>query len=112
MNNLIVIDFETYYDKQYGLRKFTTEEYIRDEQFEVIGVAVKENQNDTVWCTGTHSEIKTFLNSFNFEGSFCIGHNMRFDGAILNWIFDIRPLGLMDTMGMGQLLHGLTESVS
>tara|TARA_R100000935_G_scaffold15186_1_gene30219 strand:- start:1154 stop:3031 length:1878 start_codon:yes stop_codon:yes gene_type:complete len=112
MNNLIVIDFETYYDKDYGLRKYTTEEYIRSDKFEVIGVAVKENQDETVWCTGTHSEIQKFLSTFDFEGSFCIGHNMRFDGAILNWIFNIRPLGLMDTMGMGQILHGLTESVS
>ena len=54
MNNIIVIDFETYYDKNYGLRKYTTEGYIRDDQFEVIGVAVKENKNDTVWFTGTH----------------------------------------------------------
>ena len=41
--NLITIDFETYYSKEYGLKKYTTEAYIRDPQFEVIGVAVKEN---------------------------------------------------------------------
>ena len=44
---VIVIDFETYYDKAYSLSKMTTEEYIRDEQFEVIGVAVKEDDNET-----------------------------------------------------------------
>jgi DNA polymerase I-like protein with 3'-5' exonuclease and polymerase domains len=112
MNNIIVIDFETYYDKSYGLNKFTTEEYIRDDQFEVIGVAVKENKNDTVWFTGTHEEIKSFLDQYDFSNSFVVGHNMRFDGAILAWHFDIHPKGLMDTMGMGQILHGLTESVS
>jgi DNA polymerase I-like protein with 3'-5' exonuclease and polymerase domains len=112
MNNIIVIDFETYYDKSYGLNKFTTEEYIRDDQFEVIGVAVKENKNDTVWFTGTHQEIKSFLDQYDFSNSFVVGHNMRFDGAILAWHFDIHPKGLMDTMGMGQILHGLTESVS
>jgi len=37
---------------------------------------------------------------------------MRFDGAILSWVFDIQPKGLLDTMGMATLLHGLTESVS
>jgi DNA polymerase len=37
---------------------------------------------------------------------------MRFDAAILSWIFDIHPLGLFDTMSMAQILHGLTESVS
>ena len=111
MPNLITIDFETYYDKEYGLKKFTTEEYIRDERFEVIGVAVNDGTT-TYWNTGTHDEIKTFLKGFDFESNFALGHNMRFDAAILSWIFDIHPLGLFDTMSMGQILHGLTESVS
>ena len=37
--NFITLDFETYYDRQYSLRKLTTEEYVRDERFEVIGLA-------------------------------------------------------------------------
>jgi len=112
MPKLLTIDFETYYDKEYGLKKFTTEEYIRSDKFEVIGVAVKEDNGTTYWCTGTHDEIKTFLNGFDFEDSFALGHNMRFDAAILSWVFDIHPKGLFDTMGMGQILHGLTQSVS
>jgi DNA polymerase I-like protein with 3'-5' exonuclease and polymerase domains len=111
MPNLITLDFETYYDKEYGLKKFTTEEYIRDEKFEVIGVAVKD-KGVTKWFTGTHEETKDFLNQYDFANSFALGHNMRFDAAILSWHFDIHPLGLFDTMSMAQILHGLTESVS
>ncbi len=40
--DILTIDFETYYAKDYGLRKLTTEEYIRDPRFEVIGVAIKK----------------------------------------------------------------------
>jgi DNA polymerase len=111
MPKLITLDFETYYDKEYGLKKYTTEEYIRSDKFEVIGVAVNDGTT-TYWNTGTHDEIKTFLKGFDLEDSFALGHNMRFDAAILSWIFDIHPLGLFDTMSMGQILHGLTESVS
>ena len=111
MPNLITIDFETYYDKEYGLKKFTTEEYIRDERFEVIGVAIKD-KGVTKWFTGTHAETKAFLDSYNMHEHFVLGHNMRFDAAILSWIFDIHPRGLFDTMSMAQILHGLTESVS
>jgi DNA polymerase len=111
MPNLITIDFETYYDKEYGLKKFTTEQYIRDEKFEVIGVAVKD-KGVTKWFTGTHEETKAFLDSYNMHEHFVLGHNMRFDAAILSWHFDIHPLGLFDTMSMAQILHGLTESVS
>lgn len=111
MPKLITIDFETYYDKEYGLKKFTTEEYIRDDRFETIGVAVKSD-GVTKWCTGTHEEIKSFLDMFEMHKHFVLGHNMRFDAAILSWKYDIHPLGLFDTMSMAQILHGLTESVS
>jgi len=110
--NLITIDFETYYAKDYGLKKFTTEEYIRDEQFETIGVAVKEGEGDTQWFSGNFEDTKAFLNTYDWANSFALGHNMRFDAAILSWIFDIHPRGLFDTMSMGQVLHGLTQSVS
>ena len=110
--NLITLDFETYYSKEYGLKKYTTEEYIRDDQFETIGVAVKENDGETKWCTGSHETIASFLAGYSFDSSFVVGHNMRFDAAILSWRYGIRPLGLGDTMGMGQILHGLTQSVS
>jgi len=33
---IIALDFETYYDKEFSLKKLTTEEYIRDSRFEVI----------------------------------------------------------------------------
>jgi len=111
MPKLITLDFETYYDKEYGLKKLTTEEYIRDDRFETIGVAVKAD-GVTKWVSGTHEEIKTFLDTYEMHKHFVLGHNMRFDAAILSWHYDIHPLGLFDTMSMAQILHGLTESVS
>ncbi len=50
--DLITLDFETYYSKQYGLKKLTTEEYVRHKKFEVIGVAVKVNNDATEWFSG------------------------------------------------------------
>ena len=41
---LITIDFETYYSADIGFSKQTTEEYVRDPQFHVIGVAVKVDE--------------------------------------------------------------------
>ena len=111
MPKLITIDFETYYDKEYGFKKHTTEEYIRDERFEVIGVAVKAD-GVTKWVSGTHEEIKTFLDSYNMHEHFVLAQNTKFDAAILSWVYDIHPLGLFDTMCMAQILHGLTESTS
>jgi len=48
--NLLAIDFETYYAKDYSLSKLTTEEYIRDPRFEVIGVAGQELSSWSSCC--------------------------------------------------------------
>jgi hypothetical protein len=42
--DLITVDFETYYDRDFSLSKITTEEYVRSDLFEVIGVSVKDQQ--------------------------------------------------------------------
>lgn len=59
--NLITVDFETFYSKEYSLTKMTTEEYVRDSRFEVIGVGVKVNNGDTEWASGTHEQLKQWL---------------------------------------------------
>ena len=105
--SIITIDFETYYAKDFSLTKLTTEEYIRDKQFEVIGVAVKENDDETVWFSGTHKEIKAWLNQFDWEHSAVLCHNTMFDGAILSWIFDIKAALYMDTLCMARAIHGV-----
>lgn len=109
---LLCVDFETFYSKTFSLSKMTTEEYIRHEDFEVIGFAIKEDDHETVWYTGDDETIRAALARYDFANSFVVGHNMRFDAAILSWRYDIHPRGIGDTMGMAQLLHGLDHSVS
>ena len=43
----IFIDFETFYDKEYTLKKLTMEEYIRDQRFECIGLSIKVGNTKT-----------------------------------------------------------------
>jgi DNA polymerase I-like protein with 3'-5' exonuclease and polymerase domains len=105
--DLITVDFETYYDKDFSLRKVTTEAYIRDPQFEVIGVGVKVNDGQTEWASGTHEQIKRYLHNFDWADSMLLCHNTMFDGAILAWIFDVRPRVLADTLCIARALHGV-----
>lgn len=106
--NLITIDFETYYDKEYSLTKLTTEEYVRDERFEVIGVGIKENEGATAWYTGTHQEIAEAFKQYDWGASFVLAHNTAFDGAILSWRFGIQPKGWLDTLSMARAIHGIS----
>ena len=110
--NLITIDFETFYDKQYSLSSLTTEEYVRDERFEVIGVAVKVNGGETEWFTGSLGEIDDFLSQFAWGDAMVLCQNTAFDAAILEWVFEYRPKAYADTMSMAQALHGINKSVS
>ena len=110
--DLITVDFETYYSKDFSLSKLTTEEYIRDPRFEIIGVAVKVNNGPTEWASGTHEEFREYFNDFDWANSMVLAHNTMFDGAILSWLFDIRPRAWADTMCMGRGLHGVEVGAS
>jgi DNA polymerase len=102
---IIALDFETYYDKEFSLSKLTTEEYIRHDNFEVIGVGVQIDGEEAQWFSGTHDKIKAFLSSFNLQDHLVLAHNAMFDAAILNWRFDIKPRGWLDTLSMARALH-------
>ena len=110
--DLITIDFETYYDREFSLTKLTTEEYIRDERFEVIGVGIKVNNGVVEWASGTESQLKDWLLQFDWKNSMALAHNAMFDGAILAWRFGIVPALWLDTLCMGRALHGVEVSNS
>jgi len=105
--NIISIDFETYYDRDFSLSKLTTEEYIRDERFEIIGVGIRANEGAADWFSGNPSELGEYLRSYNWEESYGLAHNAMFDAAILSWKFGISPRGWLDTLSMARATDGL-----
>ena len=72
--NILTIDFETYYARDFSLTKLTTEEYVRDDNFEVIGVSVKENDNEAHEVVGSAQPFYLAYQELNNK-------------EILNWIF-------------------------
>jgi DNA polymerase I-like protein with 3'-5' exonuclease and polymerase domains len=107
--NLITLDFETFYDNKLklGFKYQTTEEYVRDSRFEVIGVGVKVDDAPEEWFSGSHEEISSYLNTFDWDQSALLCHNTLFDGCILSWHFGIKPAFLLDTLSMARALHGV-----
>lgn len=104
---IITLDFETYWAQGYTLRKQTTEEYIRDKRFEIIGVGIKVDGAQTEWHTGTHEELKVSLAKYDWANSILVCHNTMFDGAILKWILGIEPELYIDTLSMARAHHGI-----
>jgi DNA polymerase len=105
--NILAIDFETYYAMDFTLTKYTTEEYVRDDRFEVIGVAVGVNGAEPEWFSGTQAETKSWLEQFDWSNSFGLAHNAMFDSAILSWNFGIKPMAWLDTLAMARATDGL-----
>lgn len=102
----IVLDFETYYDNDYSLRKMAPVEYIQDPRFEVIGCAVKEGEDEPFWLTA--EELDSYLMGLPDKVA-VISHNALFDMCILSWRFDYVPHLMIDTLGMARawLAHKL-----
>jgi DNA polymerase len=109
--DVYTLDFETYYDKDYSLSKMTTEEYVRDRRFEVIGLAIKKNDKATKWIVDG-GQLSRLLSHINFSDSAILCHNTMFDGAILSWRYGVKPKVWFDTMCMSRALHGIETSAS
>ena len=104
--DIVTIDIETYYDKDYSLSKMTTEQYVRSPDFEIIGVGIKVNDYPTDWYSGDNPG--KFLKSLDYSKRAILCHNTAFDGAILSWHFGIRPRLWLDTLSMARPLHNVT----
>lgn len=100
----IVIDFETYYDKEYSLSKMTTEAYVRDERFETILCGVKIGKQPAYFVDVP--DVQKHLDSLDLENHPVVAHHAHFDGLILNHHYGIRPKFWIDTLSMARLVHG------
>ena len=103
--DILTVDFETYYDKDYSLSKMQTDAYINDAQFEIIGVAVVKNDEPAVWFSGSDTETIGWLHSnYDWENCAVRCQNTLFDGYILTQHCGIKPKLWMDTLGQGRML--------
>jgi len=105
--SIITLDFETYYTKGLGFKTQTTEEYVRDRRFEVIGVGVKIDDAPATWFSGTKAEIHNYLSTLPWDTNALLCHNTLFDGCILSWHFGVNPMFMLDTLCMARALHGV-----
>src|SRR5215207_5917352 len=122
----IVLDFETYYDKQYLLRKMTPVEYLLDPRFKVIGCAVIDKAGtdwwpEPLWLDG--DELRDYLMRLRqrrvvVQGQLAapltvISHNALFDMCILAWKYGVVPDLIVDTLSMARaMVYAFTGSAA
>ena len=100
----VVIDFETYYDKEYSLSKITTEKYIRCDKFECIGVSVKIGNMKTYFHKLENGiDIIRHIVTSSYPNSPVVCLNAPFDMGILAFRYGIHPSFTVDVMVMAKL---------
>jgi hypothetical protein len=99
---IITLDYETFFDDEYSLRKMTTEAYIRDPRFKVHGCAVKIDAAPAVWLDADKFRGLTQVTSM-WKDAAVLAHHAQFDGLILNHHYGIRPALWLDTLSMARI---------
>lgn len=98
----IAIDFETYYDKEYSLRKMTPVEYILDHRFEVTTCAVSIAGAPAFIIEGP--DVAAWLAALDPADTCLVSHNALFDMCICAWRYGFVPRLMIDTMSMARAM--------
>jgi len=108
----VFIDYETYYDNEYSLRKMTPVEYVLDHRFECIGCAVKEGlDGEPYWVDG--EDLPLFFADLDPKDTMLVSHNALFDACITAWRFNFHPRLTTDTLSIARATIGHeTKSLS
>lgn len=108
----LFVDFETFWSKDFTLKKIPTGDYIRDDRFKVHCVSAKLGKGKTRSFTNM-AKFKAWLAKLDPDKIVVVGHNLYFDGLILTEHCDFVPAAWHCTMSMSRGLwrntcaHGL-----
>ena len=109
--DVVVLDFETYFDTEYSLKKISTIEFVMDPRFEMLGLArliipgkapfspidawfFHDAGNTLRWLQGQYGD--------NLERCTVIVMNAWFDCSILARHYDIFPPYIVDVLGLAR----------
>lgn len=103
-STIVTLDFESYYSKDYNLRKLTTEGYVRDARFEVIGVSVAVGARPAVWME--EHDFRQWAARFPWGRVAVLAQHAHLEGLVLSHHYNIRPGFWLDTLSMSRLVNG------
>lgn len=95
----IFLDAETYYDQVYSLKKMTPIEYILDDRFELLGLAVAEGFSDEPYWLEPE-EVPAWFAKQPHSGVIYVSHNALFDMPIWSYRYGFIPPMMSCTMAI------------
>ena len=106
IKQIVGLDFETYYDNDYTLRKMSTTEYVRDPRFKVQSVSLQTHRQKGGKGYGTADSISRAIHDVDWDSTGLLCHHTHFDGLILSHHFGIVPGFYLCTLSMARPIHG------
>ena len=73
MPKIVTLDLECFYSTEYSLTKIPTEEYVRSPQFEMIGIAIKVDDGQTVWYP--KPQVERILKEFDWSDAMVVAEH-------------------------------------
>ena len=95
------IDYETYYDDLYSLKKMTRTAYLNDPRFKVHGASVALDNESPIWIRG--EDLPLFFRDVEPHVTSMFCHNGLFDHGITAKFYMALRKFLGDTMSMAQV---------
>lgn len=104
----VFLDLETFWDKDFTLRRMTTVDYVRDPRFEVLMASVDDGE-ECVWFE--EPAFREWTKTVDWSTIALGCHNTCFDGFVLAEHYDVHPAVLFDTLSMARS-QGIEGGVS
>jgi DNA polymerase len=102
-DHLVSLDFETYFDDEYTLKKLSTSEYVRDPRFKAQMLYLKVGKKAPRIIPA--AKIATELQKIDWSTHAVLCHHTQFDGLILSHHYGVVPHFYYDTLSMARGLH-------
>lgn len=107
----VYIDFESYYDRNYSLKRMTTIEYVLDPRWKMLGCSVAID--DAAPSYLSHDEFIAWAGTVDWDRSLLVAHNCLFDGTVLTQRYGHRPRAYACTQAEARaLLPGDSSSLA
>lgn len=101
---VLFLDFETYYDQEYSLKKMAPPNYILDPRYETIGCSFMAGDDAAEFVDGP--DIEAYLRRFDPAHTTTVAFNALFDNCILAWRYGFVPDRMVCTMRLACALRG------
>ena len=87
--DIVHLDFETFFSREYSLSKMATILYVRDPRFQCLGVAVARNDDPSVYLS--EEEFLEWAEDIDWSTTALQAFNCAFDACVLTQQYGIKP---------------------